>query len=139
MQLTMVCNAVEHFSICDQAAAQVLHAAEQPGGSKEWRGLVGAAAAAASSHRKNALHLSRPDLPCLPAVAALGDRCLMPFELQSLLLPQASLCCSLRELDGGRAQEAEESSISQVPGDGQPTNKTSGNFGSANGRARFTC
>ena len=120
-------------------SVQVLHAAVQPGGSTLVAGGASVGAAAASSHRKNALHLSRPDLPCLPAVAALGDRCLMAFELQSLLLPQASLCCSLRELDGGRAQEAEESSISQVPGDGQPTNKTSGNFGSANERARFTC
>ena len=67
-------------------------------------GLVGAAAA--SSHRKNALHLSRPDVP--PAVAKhRGDRCLA-FALHSPTCPTCPKlppCCSPRELDGGRAQE----------------------------------
>ena len=97
-------------------------------------GQVGAAAA--SSHRKNALHLSRPDVP--PAVAKhRGDRCL-PFALHSLLPQAASLLLTQRARR--RQSTGEVKSISsQVRGDGQPTNKTRGNFGSANGRARFTC
>ena len=74
------------------------------------RVLVGAAAA--SSHRKNALHLSRPDVP--PAVAKhRGDRCL------AFALPHSPTCLvpsclsaahpeSSTEAEHGRSQKYQQ-------------------------------
>ena len=65
---------------------------------------------AARSHRKNALHLSRPG-PALPPRRHTHYQVTGVWHLSCSLLPklpQASLC-SPRELDGGRAQESKVS------------------------------
>ena len=55
------------------------------------------------------------------------------------VLPQAASLLLTQRARRRQSTGEVKSISSQVRGDGQPTNKTSGNFGSANGRARFTC
>ena len=81
------------------------------GGPRVVVGQVGAAAA--SSHRKNALHLSRPDVP--PAVAKhRGDRCLA-FALHSPTC-LAPTCLSAAHPESSTEAEHGRSQKYQQPG-----------------------